>query len=178
MWNAQLGPRELRQDKDGVRKIRRGGDGRGQEKIASSQRAGPRGGAGAAQFLEAGQPHQRPQRQPVAGSAVGRNHARAQRAKGRRAKADQRLHNPQCGLGILEHQTAVGQRQHRVEAAVGRGHFNLLVAGKVFRHLRLEKEDQSPIDGQVVGTVQMHGQKRVGGLVLRALAEQRNLRTG
>ena len=49
------------------------------------------------------------------------------------------------GLCVLEHQAAVGQRQHSVEAAVCRRHLDLLVAGEVLRHIGLEKEDQPPL---------------------------------
>ena len=66
------------------------------------------------------------------------------------------------GICIFEHQAAVAQRQHGMEAGVGRGHFNLFVAGKGLRHIGLEKEDEAAIDGQVVRAAKLHGRGRCG----------------
>src|ERR1019366_932785 len=131
----------------------------------------------AVQLLEAWQAHQRPQRHPLASDPIRRHRASPYRAKGGRPEAGQRLDNSQRGILVLEHERTVTERQNGLEASVLRGHFHLFVSREIHWCFRPEKEDQPLLDGQVIRTSQAHGGWLGGGLVLRALAEQRHLRT-
>ena len=176
MGHAQLCSGKLGRHIRCVLKITRCPDRHGQEEIRSGQRAGLCDVARTAQLLESGQPHQSSQRQPVAGHVRGRDRPCLNRSKGRRTEPGQRIDVSHRGLRVLEHQAAVGQRKHGAEAAIYRGHLDLLVTRKLHRHVRAQEKHESPLDGHVVRTSQAHRRGRLGSILLRALAQQRDLR--
>ena len=113
--------------------------------------------ARAAQLFESRDAHQRPQRNPVAGSAARGDSAHAHRTKRRGTEARQWFQAGLRRVRIFEHQAAVAQCERGVKARVGRRHLDLFIARKIRRDIGLDEEDQAAVHWQVRGAAHLHG---------------------
>ncbi len=172
----ELGSGEFRGNLLRVGHLRGGSDGGDEEEILSGECAGTDGGVVAAQAVELRKANEGAKRNPVAGDAVGSDGAELDGAEGGRAETRQRVKGGDCGARVLQQEGVVGEAEGGLEAAVGGGDLDFLLAWKRGWDARTQEENDVAAEYEVAGAAQVQGIGGVSGWNGLGFAEQIDLR--